>query len=175
MHAFILNDILIIILLSVFVLYLCHRLHLPIIVGFLLTGVIAGPHGLRLIREIEAVQTLAEIGVVLLMFTIGMELSLRSLLHIRRAVLVGGSLQIALTILVGFAAGRLFGYGLKEAVFGGVSSFFKQHGDRHENPSGSSRNRIASRQRRVRNPYLSRYGGDSNDVAGATAGRFFPR
>ena len=119
MHPFILNEILVIILLSVLVLYLCHRLHLPIIVGFLLTGVIAGPHGLGLVREIEAVQTLAEIGVILLMFTIGMEFSLRNLLRIRKAVLLGGSLQMVLTIFAGFAAARLFGYDLQRALFGG--------------------------------------------------------
>src|SRR3989339_723427 len=119
MHSFILNEILVIILLSVVVLYLCQRLRLPIIVGFLLTGVIAGPHGFGLIREIEAVKTLAEIGVVLLMFTIGMEFSMRSLLRIRRTVLLGGSLQIALTLLAGFGAAKLFGYAFKEAIFGG--------------------------------------------------------
>ncbi|MBW6485284.1 MAG: cation:proton antiporter [Syntrophobacterales bacterium] len=119
MHSFILNDILIIILLSVVVLYLCHRLRLPLIVGFLLTGVIAGPHGFRLVREIAAVQTLAEIGVVLLMFTIGMEFSLRSLLRIRKTVLLGGSLQLVLTILAGFGAARLFGFSAKEAIFAG--------------------------------------------------------
>ncbi len=81
MHPFLLNDILIIILLSVVVLYLCHRMHLPMIVGFLLTGIIAGPHGLGMIREIEAVKTLAETGIVLLLFTIGLEFSFRSLLR----------------------------------------------------------------------------------------------
>jgi CPA2 family monovalent cation:H+ antiporter-2 len=119
MHAFLLNDILVIIFLSVVVLYLCHRVRLPIIVGFLLTGVIAGPHGFGLVREIEAVKTLAEIGVVLLMFTIGMEFSLRSLLRIGRTVLLGGSVQLVLTILAGFGAARLLGYGCREAVFAG--------------------------------------------------------
>ena len=84
MHPLHLNDILVIILLSVAVLYLCHRMGLPIIVGFLLTGVIAGPHGLRLVREIEAVKTLAETGIVLLLFTIGIEFSFRRLLQIRK-------------------------------------------------------------------------------------------
>jgi Kef-type K+ transport system membrane component KefB len=60
MHPFLLNDILVIILLSVAVLYLWQRMWLHIIVGFLLTGVIAGPHGFVLVREIEAVKTLAE-------------------------------------------------------------------------------------------------------------------
>lgn len=119
MHPLHLNDILVIILLSVVVLYLCHRMGLPIIVGFLLTGVIAGPHGLGLVRETEAVKTLAETGIVLLLFTIGIEFSFRRLLQIRKTVLLGGSLQIALTVLAGFAAARLFGYGLNEAVFAG--------------------------------------------------------
>ena len=119
MHPFLLNDILVIVLLSVVVLYLCQRMRLPIIVGFLLTGVIAGPHGFALVREIEAVKTLADAGIILLLFTIGMEFSFRSLLQIRKTVLLGGSLQIALTILAGFAAARLFGYSFNESVFAG--------------------------------------------------------
>jgi len=119
MQAFILNEILVILLLSVVVLYLCQRLRLPIIVGFLLTGVIAGPHGFGLVRELEAVQTLAEAGVVLLLFTIGLEFSFRRLLQIRKTVLLGGSLQIAMTALVGFAAMKLLGYRFNEALFAG--------------------------------------------------------
>lgn len=119
MHPFLLSDILIIIVLSVMVLYLCHRMHLPIIIGFLLTGIIAGPHGLGLVRAIEAVKTLAEAGIVLLLFTIGLEFSFRSLLRIRKTVLLGGSLQIVLTILTGFAAARLFGYSSNKALFAG--------------------------------------------------------
>ena len=119
MHPLLLNDILIILLLSVVVLYLCHRMHLPIIVGFLLTGIIAGPHGLGLVREIEAVKTLAEAGIVLLLFTIGLEFSFRSLLRIRKTVLLGGSLQIVLTVLAGFAAASLFGYSFNKAVLAG--------------------------------------------------------
>jgi CPA2 family monovalent cation:H+ antiporter-2 len=119
MHTFLLNDILIILLLSVVVLYLCQRIRLPIIVGFLLTGIIAGPHGFALVRDIAAVQTLAETGIVLLLFTIGMEFSFRSLLQIRKTVLVGGSLQIAMTVLAGFAVARCFGFSFREGVFAG--------------------------------------------------------
>ncbi|MEW6333538.1 MAG: cation:proton antiporter, partial [Thermodesulfobacteriota bacterium] len=119
MHSFLLNDILIIVVLSVVVLYLCQRIHLPIIVGFLLTGIIAGPNGLGLVRDIEAVKTLAEAGIVLLLFTIGLEFSFRSLLRIRKTVLVGGSLQLILTILVGLGAAKLFGYDFSRALFAG--------------------------------------------------------
>jgi CPA2 family monovalent cation:H+ antiporter-2 len=119
MDTLLLHDILIIILLSVVVIYLCHRLRLPIIVGFLLTGVLAGPHGFALVNEIEAVKTLAETGIILLMFTIGLEFSFRSLFRIRRPVLLGGSLQILLTSLATFAVARLAGFGTGEAVFAG--------------------------------------------------------
>jgi len=119
MHASLLNDILIILLLSVVVLYLCQRMRLPIIVGFLLTGVIAGPHGFGLVREPATVQTLAEAGVVLLLFTIGLEFSFRRLLQIRKTVLLGGSLQIALTALAGFATAKFFGFRFNEALFAG--------------------------------------------------------
>jgi monovalent cation:H+ antiporter-2, CPA2 family len=114
-----LTDILVILLLSVVVLYLCQLMRLPILVGFLLTGIIAGPHGSALIREIEAVKILAEAGIVLLLFTIGMEFSFRNLFRIRKTVLLGGSLQIALTSLAGAAGAKLFGYGFREAIFAG--------------------------------------------------------
>jgi CPA2 family monovalent cation:H+ antiporter-2 len=119
METFILNDILVIILLSVVVIYLCHRIRLPIIVGFLLTGLLAGPHGLALVHEVTAVKTLAETGIILLMFTIGLEFSFRSLFRIRKPVLLGGSLQILLTVLCTFAVARLAGFGPGEAVFAG--------------------------------------------------------
>jgi CPA2 family monovalent cation:H+ antiporter-2 len=119
METLLLNDILIIILLSAVVIYLCHRIRLPIIVGFLLTGLLAGPHGLALVHEVEAVETLAEIGIILLMFTLGLEFSFRSLLRIRKPVLLGGSLQFLLTVLATFAVARLAGLGTGEAVFAG--------------------------------------------------------
>ncbi len=110
MQIVLMNDILIIVGLSAGVLYICHRLKVPVIVGYLLTGVTAGPYGLALIREIEAVRVLAEVGVVSLLFTIGLEFSFRNLLQIRRSVLLGGSLQVGLTILA--AAGVSLGFGL---------------------------------------------------------------
>ena len=78
-----LNDIVIIFGLSIVVLFICHRFRIPSIVGFLLTGVLAGPHGLGLIKALHEVELLAEVGVVLLLFTIGIEFSLKSLLQIK--------------------------------------------------------------------------------------------
>ena len=66
-----LKDLVIIFLLAIIVLFLFHRFRIPAIVGFLLTGILVGPHGLGLISSIADVETLAEIGVVLLLFSIG--------------------------------------------------------------------------------------------------------
>ncbi|MCV4931981.1 cation:proton antiporter, partial [Escherichia coli] len=69
------QDLLIILLVSVPVAYLCLRLKLPLLVGFMLSGMAIGPYGLGLIRELEGIEVLAEIGVTLLLFTIGLEFS----------------------------------------------------------------------------------------------------
>ncbi|SHF62512.1 monovalent cation:H+ antiporter-2, CPA2 family [Desulfacinum infernum DSM 9756] len=96
MHV--LNDLLIVFALAVAVSLICHRLKLPSVVGFILTGTLAGPHGLGLVHSGEDVEFLAELGVVLLLFSIGLEFSLSELLRIKRIVFLGGGLQVALTI-----------------------------------------------------------------------------
>lgn len=103
MELELLKDIVIIFVLSVAVLLLFHRLRAPTIVGFLLTGILAGPQGFGLISAQEQVAVLAEIGVILLLFTVGIEVSLKDLLKIKKYVLVGGSIQVILTILAVFA------------------------------------------------------------------------
>ncbi len=112
-----LYDICIIFGLSIGVLLICHRLGVPSIVGFLVTGLIAGPHGLELIQADHEVEILAEIGVILLLFTIGIEFSLKRLLQIKQAVLLGGSLQVGLTLLAAFALAWHFGQAINESVF----------------------------------------------------------
>ena len=104
-----LNDIVIIFGLAIAVLFICHRLRVPAVVGLLLTGILVGPYGLGLVKAIHDVEVLAEVGVVLLLFTIGIEFSLERLLHIRKAVLIGGSLQVLLTFLVAMFIARQFG------------------------------------------------------------------
>ena len=93
-----LEDLLIILLVSVPVAFLCLRLKLPLLVGLMLTGIVIGPYALGLIKELEAIEILAEIGVILLLFTIGLEFSIKRLREIKRLVLIGGGLQVGLTI-----------------------------------------------------------------------------
>ena len=82
------------------VIFIFNKLKLPSVVGFLLTGIIAGPYALGLIADIDIIDVLADIGVILLLFIIGMEFSIKKLLKIRNIVFIGGILQVSLTILV---------------------------------------------------------------------------
>ncbi|HEX3035022.1 MAG TPA: cation:proton antiporter [Thermodesulfobacteriota bacterium] len=119
MEILLLREITIIFGLSIAVLFICHRFRVPAIVGFLLTGILAGPHGFGLIKAVHEVEILAEIGVVLLLFTIGIEFSLKDLLKIRRSVLLGGTLQVLLTISAIFLIARLIGLTSGESFFMG--------------------------------------------------------
>ncbi|MGH8071994.1 MAG: cation:proton antiporter [Candidatus Entotheonellia bacterium] len=114
-----LRDLVLIFGLSIGILLLSHRLRLPAIVGLLLTGVIVGPYGLRLVHDIEVVESLAEVGVVLLLFTIGIEFSLRALISLKRIVGIAGTLQVGLSIASAYTAARLLGQSDGEAVLWG--------------------------------------------------------
>jgi monovalent cation:H+ antiporter-2, CPA2 family len=114
-----LRDLVIIFALSIGILLFSHRLRLPTIVGLLLTGVIVGPYGLRLVRDIEVVEALAEIGIILLLFTIGIEFSLHALLSLKRIVGMAGTLQVGLSIVATYATARLLGRSDGEAVLWG--------------------------------------------------------
>ena len=117
MEVPLLYDIVVIFGMAITVIFICHRIQVPVIVGFLLTGVLAGPHGLGLVKAVHEVEILAEIGVVLLLFTIGIEFSLKNLLQIKKAVLMGGSVQVLLTILATFVIVRQVVPLLGESVF----------------------------------------------------------
>ena len=114
-----LSDIAIIFGLSIAVLFIFHLIRVPAIVGFLLTGILAGPHGLGLVKAVQEVETLAEVGVVLLLFAIGLEFSLKSMLQIKKSILMGGSLQVLVTILVVFVIAVQIGPSFDDSVFMG--------------------------------------------------------
>jgi len=113
----ILNDILILFGIGIAVIFSCYLLRIPSIVGLLLTGVLVGPHGLGLINAVREVELLAEIGVVALLFTIGMGLSFEAVLQMKRTALLGGSIQILLTSLIGFLAAKFGGIPTGQAIF----------------------------------------------------------
>src|SRR5262245_35631221 len=111
------GDLLIILLVSVPVAFICLRLKLPLLVGLMLTGIAIGPSGFGLIKELEAIEMLAEIGVMLLLFTIGLEFSIKRLGEMKRLVLVGGGLQVLLTVAVMTVIFALLGRPMSQAVF----------------------------------------------------------
>lgn len=112
-------DLLIIFLVSVPVAFLCLRLKLPLLVGFMLTGIMIGPFGLGLITELEGIETLAEIGVILLLFTIGLEFSINRLREMKNLVLIGGGLQVIITIAATAFIAFVLGRELNQAIFFG--------------------------------------------------------
>lgn len=118
-HA-ILFDIVVVLVAAVVVLYVAHRLKLPSIVGLVLTGVLIGPSGFAVIHDRHDVELLAEIGVVLLLFVIGLELSLDKLRELRRPFLLGGSVQAVATTVLAAGAGLLVGFDLRSAAFVGL-------------------------------------------------------
>jgi monovalent cation:H+ antiporter-2, CPA2 family len=96
----ILKDVLIIFALSTLVNFLFTKIKVPTLVGYLLTGVLTGPFLMNLIHSPHEIDLMAELGVIILMFTIGMEFSLKHLLKIRRVVFLGGFIQLTLTTFV---------------------------------------------------------------------------
>lgn len=112
-----LSELVIILGLSVLVILLFNRLKLPTILGFLMTGLIAGPYGFNLISNYHEVEVLAEIGVILLLFIIGIEFSLKKLIAIKDAVLIGGSIQVFGTTLVTFIFGHFLQMDWNKALF----------------------------------------------------------
>jgi CPA2 family monovalent cation:H+ antiporter-2 len=103
--------------LAIVVIYICQKLRIPSIVGLLITGVLAGPNGFGLVKAAQSVEVLADLVIILLLFTIGIEFSLGRLLQIRKSVLVGGSLQVILTVLLTMLIMVKVGRPLGEAVF----------------------------------------------------------
>ncbi|MGH9942148.1 MAG: cation:proton antiporter [Pyrinomonadaceae bacterium] len=99
--------------------YVTFRLKLVPIVGFLLAGVLIGPHALGLVRDQELVNSAAEVGVILLLFTIGIEFSLEKLARIKRLIFGGGGLQVALATLATTALLAAFGVPLRAGLFTG--------------------------------------------------------
>jgi CPA2 family monovalent cation:H+ antiporter-2 len=115
----VLKELLIVLTATIAIVFVFQKLRLPTVVGVLLAGVIVGPDGLGLVRDVHEIETLAEIGVVLLLFMIGVEFSLAEVLPIRRVIIWAGVLQITLTTLVVFVISLFFGAAIEVGIFYG--------------------------------------------------------
>jgi CPA2 family monovalent cation:H+ antiporter-2 len=126
--------------------FLFHRLHIAPIVGYLIAGVLLGPSVLGVTQDIALIEVLAQVGIILLLFLIGIEFSLAELIRINRAVFVGGFLQVYLTtaavLLISISAGISIEKGIFIGILVAMSStaiVFKVLSDRGEMDSPQGR------------------------------------
>jgi K+:H+ antiporter len=115
----VLGDLLVIFLFAVPIVAILNRFGVPSIAGFILVGILIGPKAIGLIENIHEVEVFAEIGVALLLFGIGLELSLNKLRRLWRPILIGGGLQVSGTILVAFLITKELGQTPQQALFWG--------------------------------------------------------
>lgn len=105
------TDIIILILTAFFCGLLMQKLKQPLILGYILAGILLGPYtGGMAVTEVHDIELLAEIGVALLLFALGLEFSLKDLKPVKHIALIGTPLQMLLTIAFGTAIGRMFGW-----------------------------------------------------------------
>jgi CPA2 family monovalent cation:H+ antiporter-2 len=115
------------------------RLKQPAVLGYMLAGMIVGPHvPIPLVADLENVQTLAELGVVLLMFSVGLEFDFRKLLEKGPTSVMLGAIQLGCTTWLGFMAGRALGWSFLQSAFMGsalaisstmiIAKLFEEHG-----------------------------------------------
>lgn len=149
MHLPLLQDLLILLGFSSLIVLLLSRLKLPSVLGFILTGIVIGPYSLSLITDPHQVEVISEIGVILLMFVIGMELSIKQLASIKKTVLIGGSLQVFISIGVTAAIYSFFAASWPESVFMGflvslssTAIVLKMLQDRNEISSAQGKNAL---------------------------------
>src|SRR4028119_276107 len=114
-----LTEIVALIVAGAIIAYISFRLRLVPIVGFLLAGVLIGPNALGLVRDQEIVDATAEIGVILLLFTIGIQSRRENLARIQKLIFGGGSLQVGLSTLAMMGLLMLFGVDWRAGLFTG--------------------------------------------------------
>lgn len=113
------KKLLIILGFSIPVIYLFNKVKLPSIIGFLITGVVIGPFGLKLIDDTAGIQFMAEIGVAFLLFTIGIEIQFSRFLKNLSEIFLSGGLQILCTFIVGMLIGLAMQLSLNQSIFVG--------------------------------------------------------
>jgi CPA2 family monovalent cation:H+ antiporter-2 len=95
-----LKDLIILISVAIVIIIIFQKFKIPSVIGLILTGILMGKSGFSIVTDSKLITALSEMGVIILLFTIGLEFSLKELAKLKRIVLVGGSLQVLLTILL---------------------------------------------------------------------------
>lgn len=123
MHAIgFIQDLAVIMLIAGVVTVLFHRLRQPVVLGYIVAGFIIGPHTppFALIHDEDTIKTLAELGVIFLMFCLGLEFSLRKLFRVGATAFIAAFLEIALMIWLGYEIGSAFGWSTMDSLFLGA-------------------------------------------------------
>ena len=116
----ILTDIIIVMAVAVVVTLLFSRLRLPALVGLFVAGALIGPHAFGLIKSPDTVEQLADIGVIFLLFTLGLEMSFKRMARLARVLFIAGPLQVILTGAAGAGVGFALGLSAAQAVVLGM-------------------------------------------------------
>lgn len=116
------QDLAVIMLIAGMVTVLFHRLKQPVVLGYIIAGVIIGPHTppFALIKEEQTIRTLSELGVVFLLFALGLEFSLRKLARVGLTAVVAAVTEIAAMLVIGYGIGQYFGWSQMDSVFLGA-------------------------------------------------------
>jgi len=117
-------DIAIIIIVAAFLTIVFRYLKQPSILAYILTGVILGPLDIYQLTSHDALETLGQLGITLLLFMLGLELKLRELKSIGKTAIIAGSLQMALTFLLGLGVSLLLNFSLTVATYIGIALSF---------------------------------------------------
>ena len=123
MHAIsFIQDLAVIMLVAGVVTILFHRLKQPVVLGYIVAGFIIGPHTppFGLIHDEDTLKTLAELGVIFLMFCLGLEFSLRKLFKVGATAFIAAFLEIILMIWIGYEIGRWFDWNTMDSLFLGA-------------------------------------------------------
>jgi len=117
-----LQDLAVVMLVAGLVTVIFHRFKQPVVLGYIIAGVIIGPHTppFPLIHDQDTINTLAELGVILLMFSLGLEFSLRKLRQVGAPAFIAALLEILLLFWVGYEIGQLFGWTHMDSIFLGA-------------------------------------------------------
>jgi len=117
-----LQDLAVVLLVAGAVTVIFHRIKQPVVLGYLLAGFIVGPHTppFPFVHDEEGVKTMAEMGVIMLMFGLGLHFSLRQLFKVGMAAVIAAVLEIALMIWIGYEVGQAFGWSAMDSIFLGA-------------------------------------------------------
>ncbi len=121
-HNILLQDLAVVMIVAGLVTLVFHRMRLPVVLGYILAGVIIGPYLLPfpLIEDQASIETLSQLGVIFLMFSLGLEFSLRKLRRVGITAVAGASVEILAMLWIGYYLGQFFGWGKMDSIFLGA-------------------------------------------------------